>query len=195
MTMTRDDDFGRASELLERCIDLIGLAKHCLIEGKDDDSRKAMEALRLLAFDPNIATGLESAKDDLARLGKVIPFFSRAGRTHFNSAHELAHFVCIALALFPPNSSAESDGDLLDEVDVSLVRAHLNRERVAALSKSELSAEWTEALTPSEWVKLLDMGLTTIKGHIKAGKLVVDKISTKKWRFRKDTIQRFTGQK
>jgi hypothetical protein len=60
---------------------------------------------------------------------------------------------------------------------------------------AESGSQWSEAKSPSEWEKILKMGKTTLKNHVKDGKLIVDKITSKSWRIRKDTLARYLGDK
>ena len=55
--------------------------------------------------------------------------------------------------------------------------------------------DWSEAKSPTAWAKKLGMSLTTLHRHIKAKKLIVDKITTKLWRIRLDLLERYLGGK
>ncbi len=53
---------------------------------------------------------------------------------------------------------------------------------------------WSEAKPPADWRKDLKLSATTMRNHINQSKLVVDKISTKLWRIRLDTLQKYSGK-
>lgn len=53
---------------------------------------------------------------------------------------------------------------------------------------------WSVAKPPADWRKELSLSETTMRNHIKQGKLFVDKISAKLWRIRLDTLQRYLGK-
>ena len=54
---------------------------------------------------------------------------------------------------------------------------------------------WSDARKPTDWREKLHMSPTAMKNHIDAGRLVIDKITTKLWRIRLDTLRKFTGSK
>jgi hypothetical protein len=53
---------------------------------------------------------------------------------------------------------------------------------------------WSAAKAPADWCKQLQISATTLKRHARENKLVVDRISSKLWRIRLDTLQRYTGK-
>ena len=55
--------------------------------------------------------------------------------------------------------------------------------------------EWSEAKSPAEWRKILRLSETTMRRHRAKGDLVVDPITTKSWRIRIDSLERYTGNK
>lgn len=55
--------------------------------------------------------------------------------------------------------------------------------------------EWSEAKPPSEWKKELKLGSdTTWRRHIEEGKLIVDRVTTKLVRIRRDSLRKYRGE-
>jgi len=52
---------------------------------------------------------------------------------------------------------------------------------------------WSEAKAPSDWYKELGIAASTARRHKKEGRLIVDIVSTKLWRVRKDSLRRYKG--
>lgn len=61
-------------------------------------------------------------------------------------------------------------------------------------SNQEKDERWSEAKPPSEWAKQFRTTVKTLNRHADAGKLVIDRITTKSWRIRLDTLERYTGK-
>ena len=64
-----------------------------------------------------------------------------------------------------------------------------------AYSRTTDNWEWSEALPPSEWRKKLSCSQSTLTRYVENGTLVIDKIGTKLWRIRLDTLEKLTGTK
>lgn len=70
--------------------------------------------------------------------------------------------------------------------------AHLAERRMVGVVEPE--HKWSDAKPPAVWCKNLNIAATTFRQHIKKGKLIVDKISTKSVRIRLDSLERYLGK-
>ncbi|MCX7419643.1 MAG: hypothetical protein NT013_08905 [Planctomycetia bacterium] len=53
---------------------------------------------------------------------------------------------------------------------------------------------WSVAKPPADWRKELGLSETTMRSYIKKGLLIVKKLTTKRWQFRLDTLQRYQNK-
>lgn len=55
--------------------------------------------------------------------------------------------------------------------------------------------DWSDAKPPAVWRKELGISETTLRRHVAVGRLVVDKLTSKRWRIRNDSLRRYLASK
>ena len=130
---------------------------------------------------------------------------TRFGAKHINAIERLQEYLRFTelryaefKTLHPDEPTQESFSramaDLAHRIGVT-VEVIAAAEATAAEANEPGDFKWSEAKPPSEWRKKLKMSQTTLKRRVDDGTLIVDKITTRSWRIRRDTLDKFMGTK
>lgn len=184
----------------------------------NDDLKAAAKAARYLASTAASIHGLRAAgatagamklSDELAEfypaaraaIAKVAPELkqtraapARSGDVVAPTAHEVA--VEMVLAVNRERFGFEVIGRKQIQAwpDIDEVLAEIELEYAKALGcRKGIEDEWSAPMSPSAWAKELKVSLSTLKRHEVAGRLVIDKRTTKSWSIRRDTLRKYLG--
>ena len=153
---------------------------------------------------PHVWSSAHQAALELSRIA-LRYFFWPLEVTHASGKlSEFQHLAVEQLALFRKLLSARRRKAMaMSMQEVAQWQERIRRERAKLLASNQTDKPdaherqtvcWSEAKTPDVWRSELKLAETTMRNHIKQGMLVVDKISTKLWRFRLDTLERYLGK-
>jgi len=134
-------------------------------------------------------------------IGKVVAELrcTRAGAARFGditapTANEVAVRMVYALNRqrfgVEPNLVGRKAVEAWPDADAVIAETEIELDKAR---RARGSAEWSEAKSPAEWRQQFGISHTTLKRHVKEGKLVVREISSKSWSIRLDTLRKYLG--
>ena len=182
------ESFEAASQAAEQWLACIADARYFANNGQE---RVAQGMLLELNFGD--ATPIEDASDELAAVsdGVICWRGPRNIRWCFPSAHETVCRIRFLALTWLDTKQNDALLEILPTVDTQLLTARLRRERAKLLGEQQ----WSEAKSPADWCRELEVSLTTIKRHAEAGRLVVRKHTRKLWSIRLDSLRTYQGGK